>query len=221
MNVLIVQKFVENVQLFDKELVKSVDYSAHQTNSMSFNWILHLVDANRWYLLCILSGLNEDLCMQIIVVFRGIFAKVSQEMQNIDPTLQLLWRQMRWNYVNLKLLFGQITHVLVSLIIVRMESWHFVEGLAHVVFDLFFDTNLLLKQKYVAHAEIFGTIKDPLFIWVLLVQVWNHCLVNLKSDFILNLEANRLDDFFGKRLQYFSFVVVYSNVWLFKMLDVL
>lgn len=89
------------------------------------------------------------------------------------------------------------------------------------MFDLFFDTNLLLKQKYVAHAEIFGTIKDPLFIWVLLVQVWNHCLVNLKSDFILNLEANRLDDFFGKRLQYFSFVVVYSNVWLFKMLDVL
>ena len=69
--------------------------------------------------------------------------------------------------------------MLVGLIVVRMESRHFVKSLAHVVPYLFLDTNLLLKQIYFAHGQVFVAMENSLFNWVLLMQIWDHSLVNL------------------------------------------
>jgi len=67
-NKLITQEFVEYVELFDQELVESVDDSSHNTNSMCFDRVKHLVDANSLDLLSFNGCFDEDLSVDVIIV---------------------------------------------------------------------------------------------------------------------------------------------------------
>ena len=52
---------------------------------------------------------------------------------------------MALNYIHLELLFGENSHVLIGLEIMRCQRRHLVEDLTKVMFYLFFDTYLLFK----------------------------------------------------------------------------
>ena len=68
MNELVVQEFVEDVQLLDEEFVERVDYGTHDTDAVSLDGVEHLVDANSLDLFGLYSRLDERLRVQIVVV---------------------------------------------------------------------------------------------------------------------------------------------------------
>ena len=80
MNELIVQEFIENVKLFHQEFVESVDDGAHHTDSVGLDGVEHLVDSDCFNLFCFGCCLNENLCVQIIIVFGNKFAQVSEQL---------------------------------------------------------------------------------------------------------------------------------------------
>ena len=75
---LIVQEFVKDVQFLDEELVESIDDGAHDSDSVGFDTEQHLVHADRLDLLCLNSGFNKSLGMQVVIVLRYEFGQVPQ-----------------------------------------------------------------------------------------------------------------------------------------------
>lgn len=88
----IIQELVEDVQLLDKELVESVDYGSHDTDSMSFNWEEHLVNSDGRNLLGINSCFHEDLGVDIIIIFRYKLVELTEKLKDINTLLELLSR---------------------------------------------------------------------------------------------------------------------------------
>ena len=65
---LIIKEFIENVKLFNKELIEGVDDSSHNTNSMSLNGIDHLIDTDSLDLFGLSGCLNHGLSVQVVIV---------------------------------------------------------------------------------------------------------------------------------------------------------
>jgi hypothetical protein len=77
MDELIIQEFVENIELFDQKLVESVNDSAHHSDSMGLNRVKHLIYANCLDLLSLGCSLNENLGVQVIIIFGDKLAEIS------------------------------------------------------------------------------------------------------------------------------------------------
>ena len=86
--------------------------------------------------------------------------------------------------------------------------------------DLFFDRNLLFKKVEVTGHDHLYTIECLCFLRVLLCESRNNSLMNLNSNFLLDLSTDWLDNFVGKCSVYLSLVIVNSDVWLLQMLYV-
>lgn len=151
MDKLIIQELIEDIQLLYKELVEGVDDCTHNSDSMSLDRVEHLVDTNGLDLLRLGCDLNKDLSMDVIAVFAHKFTQVSQELQDIDPLLQLLSWQVTLDDVHLELLLCKNSHMFISLEIMRCKCRHLIEDLTEVMLYLFFDTYLFLKQIEVRH----------------------------------------------------------------------
>ena len=86
---LVVEELVEDVELLDQELVEGVDDGAHDTDAVSLDTVKHLIHSNCFDLSCFLCSLNELLRVDVIIVFRDEFSKLTQHLQNIDSLLDL------------------------------------------------------------------------------------------------------------------------------------
>jgi hypothetical protein len=63
------------------------------------------------------------------------------------------------------------------------------------VAHLLLDGNLFLKQEDVTHHQILVAVKNVRPERVLLSKSWNDGLMDLESDVLFNLSANRFDHF--------------------------
>jgi hypothetical protein len=127
---LVAQELVEDVELLDQELVECVDDCAHHTDSVSLDGIKHLVGTNCFDLSGLLCRLDEDLSMDVVVVLGHELSELSEQLHNINTLLKLLGWKMRRHEVHLELLFGEYTHMLVCLEVMRRESRHLIEDTA-------------------------------------------------------------------------------------------
>jgi hypothetical protein len=66
---LIVQEFVEPIQLFDQELVEILDDSSHHSDTVCLDRVKHLVDSDRLDLLGLNCRFDEDSSVDVVVVF--------------------------------------------------------------------------------------------------------------------------------------------------------
>ena len=78
MDELVIQELIEDIQLLNQELVECINDCSHHTDSMSLNWIEHLIYSNSLYLLSLGSNLNENLGVDIVTVFANKLTQVSQ-----------------------------------------------------------------------------------------------------------------------------------------------
>lgn len=145
MDEFIIQELVEDVQFLNEELIESVDYGAHDTNSVSFNWEEHLVDSNGRDLLGFDSCFHEDLGVDVVIVFWYELVELTEKLEYINTLFKLLCRQMWSDNLHLELLFAQDPHVFIGLEIMRMQGRHLVEGLAEGVLDLFLNADALFE----------------------------------------------------------------------------
>lgn len=100
------------------------------------------------------------------------------------------------------------------------QSRHLIENLTEIVPHFFSDAYLLLKQVKGTHHQILVTIERSRFPRVFLCQVWNDGLMNLHSNLLFNLSANRFDDLVTECLEDLFLIVLYCNIWFSEMLDV-
>jgi len=217
---LVVEKLVEQVELFDQELVEGVDDGGHHAGTVGLDRIEHLLDPDGLDLLGLLGGLDERLSVDIVVVLAHVLRQLSQQAQDVDALLQALARQVRRNYVNLQFVLRQDTHVLVGLEVVRGNRRHLVKNAAQVPADFFFHAYLLLKEINVSHHSVFFAVKDGGFEGVILGQVGDNGLMNLEPDVFFDPPADRLDDLVLKALEYLFLIVVDGDVGSLEMLDV-
>ena len=75
---LVIKELIEDVELLNQELVKSVDNGTHDTYSVGLNRVKHLINTNSLDLLSFHGGLNKGLSVQIIIIFRNKLRNVSQ-----------------------------------------------------------------------------------------------------------------------------------------------
>ncbi len=57
--------------------------------------------------------------MEVVVVLADKTLQISQKIENVNTLLQGLVGQVRWHDVNVELLFGKDTHMLIGLPIMR------------------------------------------------------------------------------------------------------
>jgi hypothetical protein len=67
-NKFIIQKLVENVQFLYQEFVKSVDDGSHDTDTMRFDRVEHLIYSNGFDLLSLSCDFDEDLGVDVVAV---------------------------------------------------------------------------------------------------------------------------------------------------------
>jgi hypothetical protein len=127
---LVKQEFVEDVELLDQELVESVDDCSHHTDTVSLDGVKHLVCTNCFDLPGLLGRLHKDLRVNVVVILGHELSELSQQLHNIDTLLKLLGWKMRRYEVHLELLFGEYTHMLVCLEVMRRKSRHLIEDTA-------------------------------------------------------------------------------------------
>lgn len=80
MNELIIQEFVEDIQLLDQELIEGIDDCAHNTNTVGFYTIEHLIYSNGLDLPRFLCGFYKMLGVDIVIIFRYEFAKLTKHL---------------------------------------------------------------------------------------------------------------------------------------------
>jgi|TARA_B110000285_G_scaffold224267_1_gene280892 hypothetical protein len=68
--------------------------------------------------------------MDVVVVLGHELSELSEQLHNINTLLKLLGWKMRRHEVHLELLFGEYTHMLVCLEVMRRESRHLIEDTA-------------------------------------------------------------------------------------------
>jgi len=68
------------LSFFYQELVKSVNDSAHHTDSMGLNRVQHLIHANSFDLLGLSGSFNEHLSVQVVVILGHKFAEISEKL---------------------------------------------------------------------------------------------------------------------------------------------
>lgn len=64
----IIEELVEYIQLLDQELVECVDDSAHHTDTVSFDRVVHLIYSDGFDLFCLQGCLYENLRVEVVVV---------------------------------------------------------------------------------------------------------------------------------------------------------
>lgn len=85
---IVIQELIEDIELLNEELIESVDNCAHDTNTMSLDRVVHLVDTNGLDLLGFKGGFDEDLGVKVVVVLWDELAKVSQKLKDIDTLFE-------------------------------------------------------------------------------------------------------------------------------------
>lgn len=79
-NELIIQEFVEDIQLFDQELIEGVDDCTHDTDTVGFYTIEHLINANGLDLSRFLRSFHKMLRVYIVIIFRYELAKLTKHL---------------------------------------------------------------------------------------------------------------------------------------------
>ena len=92
MDEFIIQELVEDVKLLDEELIEGVNNGSHNTDSMSFDRVQHLIHANGWDLFGINCSFHEDLSMKIVVIFGYKLIELTKKLEDINTLFELLRR---------------------------------------------------------------------------------------------------------------------------------
>jgi hypothetical protein len=69
MNKLIIQELIEYIQLLHKELVKCFNYNFHDSDTVSFDGVQHLIYSNSLDLFSFCSCLYKNLSVKIVIIF--------------------------------------------------------------------------------------------------------------------------------------------------------
>jgi len=99
--------------------------------------------------------------VDVVVILRNKLAELSQQLHDVNTLLKLLGWKMRRYEVHLKLLFGEYTHMLVCLEVMRRQSRHLIEDTTKIMADFFLHTDLLFEKIHIAHVNIFIAIEGP------------------------------------------------------------
>ena len=98
--------------------------------------------------------------------------------------------------------------MLISAKVMRCQCCHFVKHRAKVLLDLIAHVDLLFEQVQVVHSAVLGQISHPCRHWIDLIEVVDHNLMDLITQFFLGNAANRLGDILCEGIIDFFFVVV-------------
>jgi hypothetical protein len=93
------------------------------------------------------------------------------------------------------------------------ESIHFVKDMAQIIFDFVPYRNFLLKEEKVIHLGPALQINHSVDKRIHLLNIGNENLTDLGPELLLDLLADRMNNYLRERLVNVLFVVIYGNLW--------
>ena len=171
-------------------------------------------------MLGLLSLLDKDLLVQVVAVVSNEHVCLLEEQHDVDSLVELLAGQVRWHYLDAKLIEGERAHVLVGAEVVGGQRGHLVKHGGEVLLDLVAHIDLLLEEVEVVHPCVLRQVEAALLHGIHLLEVRDQHLMDLVAQLLLGLSADRLNGVFREGLIDLILVVVDSCLRILQVTDV-